>query len=99
MKKKKLAFSLVVAILVVVAVGCGNAADKKTESSSSITSDSEKEAETSSTAPAVEEPIVYTAVVKQDSNSETGQVWVESLLPVDSNKETPPQFSKKKLFY
>lgn len=29
MKKKKLAFSLVVAILVVVAVGCGNAADKK----------------------------------------------------------------------
>ena len=95
MKKKKLAFSLVVAILVVVAVGCGNGADKKTESSSSITSDSEKEAETSSTAPAVEEPIVYTAVVKQDSNSENGQVWVESLLPVDSNKETPPIFKEE----
>lgn len=95
MKKKKLIFSLAVAILVVVVAGCGNAENKKEESSSSITVNSEEESDTSSSEPVEKDPIVYTGVVKQDSNSEAGQVWVESLVPVDSTNETPAIFKEE----
>ncbi len=38
--------------------------------------------------------VVYTAVVKEDSSSEIGQIWVEKLLPVDSTNKTPEIFKE-----
>ncbi|MGX7418774.1 hypothetical protein ACWOFR_08185 [Carnobacterium gallinarum] len=92
MKKKKLFLGMTLGIVLVVAVGCGNSGTKKDASSSSMTSSS---TEVSSEAVASSEKadsIVYTAVVKADSNSEVGQILVEKLTPVDAKNETPASF-------
>lgn len=93
MKKKSIVLSLAVVILF-VAAGCGNTANKKSESSNSELKSTEKDSSTTSSMMIEKDSVVYTAVVKEDSSSEIGQIWVEKLLPVDSTNKTPEIFKE-----
>lgn len=94
MKKKSIVLSLAVVILFVAVAGCGNTTNKKSESSNSELKSTEKDSSTTSSMMIEKDSVVYTAVVKADSSSEIGQIWVEKLLPVDSTNKTPEIFKE-----
>lgn len=92
MKKKSIVLSLAVVILIVATAGCGNTANKKSEASNSELKSTENNSSTTSSMMIEKDSVVYTAVVKEDSSSEIGQIWVGNLISVDSTNETPEIF-------
>lgn len=91
MKKNNPFLNLGLASVMVVVAGCGNTVNKSSESIHSETTSSEAV----SSMPTEKAEIVYRAVVKEDRTSETGQIWVEKLTPVDSRNETPAMFEEE----